>query len=129
MSYARRGPQEMRTFMDDVNNVNLFLCVFSDGDRVFQFTTGTNNQVTFCSFLFDLVGHLDRHRPNWRRDHCLCLDNMSGHRTDLSLAVFRHLKVPVAFTAPASMTAMPVERVFGLLKCQQLSLPEKTAKR
>ena len=96
--------------------MNLFLCVFSNGDRVFQFTTGTNNQVTFCSWLFDLVGHMDRHRPNWRRNHCLVMDNCSAHRTDLSKKVLHHLRVPVAFTAPASMTAMPVEKVFGLIK-------------
>ena len=109
--------------------MNLFLCLFSDGDRVFQFTSGTNNQVTFCSWLFDLVGYLDHHRPKWRDSHILCMDNMSGHRTELSCAVLRFLRVPVTFTAPASMTAMPVERVFGLIKCKELSLPAKVGRR
>ena len=119
----------MRTFKDEVNNVNLFLCIFADGTRVFQFTTGTNNQVTFCSWIFDLVRFLDRTRPKWRSSHCLVMDNCSAHRTELSMKVLRHLRVPVAYTAPASMTAMPVERVFGLLKSQVLSLPATEAKR
>ena len=112
----------MRTFSEEIINVHLFLCLFSDGSRVFQFTSGTNNQVTFCSFLFDLVRHLDHRSPDWRLTHCLVMDNMSGHKTHLSLAVLRHLGVPVAFTAPASFSAMPVERAFGLLKNQVLSL-------
>ena len=116
MSWSRRGPKTMRTFKEAVPAVNLFLAITTDGDRFFQFLTGTNNQVTFCSWLIDLVGHFNRTRPDWRTSHCLCLDNMSGHKSELALAVIRHLEIPVTFTAPASMTAMPIERVFGLVK-------------
>ena len=119
-SYGPRGRQMSRSYKKDISNVNVFLMVIDDGTRIMQYSTGTNNQVTFCSWLFDLTAYLDRARPGFRDTHSLVMDNMSGHKTPLAIRVINHLRLPVTFTAPASMTAMPVERIFGILKNQSI---------
>ena len=61
---------------------------------------------------------LDKLRPGWRRNHVVLMDNAKSHKSELSRSVINYLRIPTIFSAPGSMTCLPVEKVFGLLKLQ-----------
>jgi hypothetical protein len=128
-SYAPRGKKMARTYKKSIPNINLFMTIIDDGTRIVQFTTGSNNQVTFIKWLFDFARFMDKHRPGFRETHRILMDNMTGHKTPLSISVINHLGLPITFTAPASMTAMPIERMFGLVKLQTINTTDDTTKR
>ena len=67
-------------------------------------------------YVAELIAHLDRVRPNWRKTHIILLDNMRSHKTQITKRLFEALEVPYMFTAPASFMATPVESVFKYLK-------------
>ena len=119
-SWSPRGRAMCRTWKKSIPNVNLFLATFDDGTNIAQFSTGTNNQVTFCSWLLDFARYMDQHRPDHRKHHWLIMDNMAGHKTALAKIVLAHLGLRISFSAPASFSSMPVERLFGIVKSKFL---------
>lgn len=129
MSYAPRGNSMSRTYKKGISTVNLFLCIIDDGTRIVQFTTGSNNQVTFCQWLFDFASFMDQRRPGWRDSHRIILDNMGGHKAAISRHVAAALRLPLTFTAPASATCCPIEVGFGLAKLQTVEIAHDTTRR
>lgn len=115
-SYSYRGQQISRTYRKAVASVNLFLCVISDGTMIFQLSTGNSNEYTFSSWLFDLTKYLDTTRPGWRETTIVLMDNAKSHKSAISKRVIEYLNMPTVFTAPGSMTCLPVEKVFGIVK-------------
>ena len=108
-SWTFRGRKRSRTYKKIDASTNLFLCVIEDGGMVYQLTTGNNNEVTFSSWLFDLSKILDQSRPGWRTTHVVLMDNARSHKSETTKSVIRHLGIPTIFTAPGSMTCLPVE--------------------
>lgn len=74
------------------------------------------NTLTFSDYLLRLVEKLDEERPGWRRNHVLLLDNAPSHTSETTLRLLSSLKILTCFAAPASYAALPVERLFGILK-------------
>ncbi len=76
-------------------------------------------------FLLSLAHHLDAHNPGWRANYILVLDNCPSHKTSATLKLLEQLRFPTVFSAPASYAAIPVEELFGKIKCLNLdSKPE-----
>ena len=68
------------------------------------------------SNLFDLDKILDQERPGCRSSHIVLVDNAKSHKSAISRSVINALKIPTMFTAPGSMTCLPIEKAFGILK-------------
>ncbi len=81
---------------------------------------GTNNEVSVASYFIALSNELDNVVPNWRESHILLLDNCTSHKTQMMRKVYANGGFKVIFSAPASYLAIPVERIFGLIKKQDL---------
>ena len=127
-SFSFKGSQISRTYKRAIASVSLFLCVISDGSVMFQLSTGNNNEITFSSWLFDLAKKLDNDRPGWRKSHIVLMDNAKSHKSETSKRVINHLRMPTVFTAPGSMTCLPVEKVFGIIKLKHINTENKTIK-
>ena len=74
------------------------------------------NSYSYIEYIRRLVSKLDEQIPNWRSTHILLIDNAPSHSSDVTRAVLSSLQVPVCFSAPASYSCLPVERVFGILR-------------
>ena len=88
----------------------------SEGEVIYRFLDGNNNEASVTSFLCDMVGELDRYRPDWRKDYVLKLDNCASHKTLFTRQAIERLEIPTIFSAPASFLVAPVEGVFGAIK-------------
>lgn len=67
-------------------------------------------------FLKMLITRLDYMDVDWRRSTILVMDNASIHTGGVTKAFIAEHNLPVLMTGVASFLALPVERVFGLIK-------------
>ncbi len=100
----------------NISGLSVLLAVSSSGATYIQFLEGNNNEASVSSFFIALARELDCSTPGWRSTHVLVLDNCTSHKTPLVRAVLLAEGFTVLFGAPASYLAMPVERVFALMK-------------
>jgi len=77
--------------------------------------------LTFSLFILDLVKHLDKNKPNWRKTTTILLDNASIHRAKETKAKFVAFGLPVMFLAPYSFKMAAVEKLFSFIKNRDLN--------
>lgn len=116
MTWDEAGARSGRHFKREFSGLSLLLAVSSQGNVLFRFLDGPNNEATVACFLEDVVAALDKGKPDWRKDHVLLLDNCAAHKTRLVKQLIASLRVPTLYSAPASFLAVPVEGVFAAMK-------------
>lgn len=117
-SWEKPRGSRRRLISKEFQSVSMIAAIASDGEVFFQFLRGYCNEASVCTFIFDLVHHLDSVKPDWRRDHILLLDNSATHKTKTVIEVIRLLGVPTMYSAPASYLAIPIDRWSGALKAK-----------
>jgi len=115
----------MRYYCKEVSDLALLVAMTSCGEIMFQFMTGNNNDASVQAFLIKLAQHLDHHKPDWRSNHVLLLDNCPSHKTKATLEVLDRLQIPTVFSAPASYIVIPVEQLFASIKALDLNMREE----
>jgi len=72
-------------------------------------------------FFIHLVKMLDEQRPAWRKNHVIQMDNAPYHKSNDTLRLLEHLRIPVIFTGPHSYDASPVELLFAAFKSNDIN--------
>ena len=90
-TWAYKGTNPSRYHFKEVKDLALLAAISTEGDIFFQFLTGSNNSQSVMGFIGELVVHLDKHRPCWRKDHVVLLDNCPSHKTKEVLGLLEHL--------------------------------------
>ena len=122
-----RGPRT-RSHKITLEQVHLLLTVGSDGTIYRSFLQGRSNSYVFIHHLLTLINTLEKERPGFRRNSIFLWDNASTHSSAMSVRVARSLGLRILPTAPASYSALAIERVFAVLKTKDM-LPALAAGR
>ena len=106
--------------------VNIIAACSSRGRIWMTVNHGNNNTETILSFIFRLCKLLQDEDPEWRNHYRILLDNASYHRSNDAMAMYKELKIPVMFLGPYSFDCAAVEKVFCMIKKQDLNKEKRS---
>ena len=72
-------------------------------------------------FFRDLARKLDGERKDWRSDTLIVLDNAPYHTSQVTIDLFKNLRLPICFTGPHSYDASPCELMFAHFKAADIN--------
>jgi transposase len=114
--WLKKGNTRNIAMNNKVFPTSMIAAAFSDGSLMIVLHQERTNQLVFISFIEKFTEHMDNHRPDWRINHIIMIDNASYHKTKLVQDTFLRLAIPMMFTAPYSFDASPIELVFAQIK-------------